>query len=654
MRRVQFGSLILAVAACFGAPIAALAQSHSDARDIARAETAVSRNSYPGVTFPLREQLIEDILPVASRDPAEPTRVAVTLPDVGRVTLELTPVSVRAPGYTLKVQKDGGTFESVDPGPESTYTGRVLDHPGSKVAASILRLDLYAMIRLESGTTYWIQPLWDFVKMGQDESRPSPCPALHVVYRGSDTLCSGGCTQDADDSQLIRHPDGTQLITSQGEVTDMNGSGVSDVAFVSTDMDDDLPTPHGGCGTDEVPCIAELAIDVDFEYFQAYGATNFNVQDRISAVVNVVNHQFQRDVHLTHRLQAIVIRTAEPDPYTAAGATDLLNQVKAEWIANGGGIPRDMVQLFTGRDLTGSDTGAAFDAAVCDNDFHYSLVQSDFSPLFACVTDNTAHFLGHLWGATHCNCPNSTMNATLSCANTFGGAGSTTLADISNFLESANCLSSDVIAPPNDRCDHATVVTESGIYAESNFAASNDGAAVMCGTPGAGVRDIYWTFTPAASGPVTVSTCGTVFDTILSVHTGCPATPTNMVMCNDDCFFAPGAPCPFTIQSCFTFNAIGGTPYYARAAGFAAANVGQIIFNITLPAAPLCAGDLDCDNDRDVADISHFIQALIDPTGYTATHPGCDITRANLNADAAINGRDIAAFTALLVGGPCP
>lgn len=575
--------------------------------------------SYHPIDLPLRERVLEDILAIPSDDPAVPTRVDVTLPDLGLVTLELTPVSIRTADYRLLVQQPDGSLEPVEPGSESTYTGRVLEHPGSVVAASIERVNLFAMIRFESGAEYWIQPLWSAAQAMK--LNYFPCPSIHLVYRGADTICTGVCSQ----------PDVDPPAGNPG----------------------DNPTPHGGCGTDELPCIAELAIDVDFEYFQARGSSNFNVQDRVSAIINVVNHQFQRDVHLTHRLQAIVIRSAEPDPYTAAGATDLLNQVKTEWVANGGTIPRDLVQLFTGRDLTGSDTGAAFDAAVCNDEFHYSLVQSDFSPLFSCVTDNSAHFLGHLWGATHCACPASTMNPTLSCANTFGGTGSTSIAEIANFLESATCLSSEGFAPTNDRCDHATVVTTSGTYVGTNVGASNDGGTFACGTPGAGVRDIYWTFTPAASGPVSVSTCGTTFDTILSVHSGCPATPANVVNCNDDCFFGVGAPCPFTIQSCFTFNATANTTYYARAAGFTALNIGSINFNITLPAAPLCAGDLDCDDDRDPADIPHFVQALIDPAGFTASH-ACSIERANLNGDGTTDGRDVAAFAALLISGSCP
>lgn len=618
MNRVRFGCLLVVMLGIAGSRLAGQQQPFTE--DAILGPPPLDITKYTNDAIPLREYRIERLafLPSSAYFSHGP-QIDLILPDVGPVTLNITPVSVRAPGYSLMIQRPDGTFESVDPGPESTYTGHVVDFPGSTVAASVSETELMAMIRLESGATYWVEPLRNVVTAKELGAIGYPWP--HIIYRGSDTLCAGGCSQPHVDP-----PSGNQ---------------------------GDNPAPHGGCGTDALPCIAELAIDVDFEYFQARGSSNFAVQDRISAIINVVNHQFQRDVHLTHRLQAIVIRSTEPDPYTAAGAADLLNQVKAEWMANGGAIPRDLVQLFTGRDLTGSDTGAAFDAAVCDDEFHYSVVQSDFSPLFACVTDNSAHFLGHLWGATHCACPASTMNATLSCANTFGGAGSTSISEITNFLESATCLSSEGFAPPNDRCDHATLVTTSGTYIGTNVGASNDGGTFACGTPGAGVRDVYWTFTPDASGPVSVSTCGTSFDTIMSVHSGCPATPANAVNCNDDCLFGVGAPCPFTIQSCFTFNGVAGQTYYARASGFVAANVGQITFNITLPVAPACAGDLDCDDDRDAADIPHFVQALIDPAGYTAGH-ACSIDRANLNGDGNTDGRDIAAFAALLIGGACP
>jgi hypothetical protein len=67
-----------------------------------------------------------------------------------------------------------------------------------------------------------------------------------------------------------------------------------------------------------------------------------------------------------------------------------------------------------------------------------------------------------------------------------------------------------------------------------------------------------------------------------------------------------------------------------------------------------CAGDLDCDNDRDLTDVTAFVLALIDPSAYTAAHPGCDINRADLSGDLIINGRDIAPFVLTMTSGACP
>ena len=71
-----------------------------------------------------------------------------------------------------------------------------------------------------------------------------------------------------------------------------------------------------------------------------------------------------------------------------------------------------------------------------------------------------------------------------------------------------------------------------------------------------------------------------------------------------------------------------------------------------LPAIP---GDLDCSNVVDTADIAPFVLALIDPAGYQAQFPGCDIHNADLNADGDEDGRDISLFVAALLnaaGGP--
>ena len=45
-----------------------------------------------------------------------------------------------------------------------------------------------------------------------------------------------------------------------------------------------------------------------------------------------------------------------------------------------------------------------------------------------------------------------------------------------------------------------------------------------------------------------------------------------------------------------------------------------------------------------------FVLALIDPAGYAAAYPGCDINRADCNGDSNIDGLDIDPFVELLTG----
>ena len=70
----------------------------------------------------------------------------------------------------------------------------------------------------------------------------------------------------------------------------------------------------------------------------------------------------------------------------------------------------------------------------------YCLAQSEFSSSFSCVTDLTAHELGHLWVAFHCACPASTMNAGITCANTFSARA---ILSILRYRDTRDCLAED-------------------------------------------------------------------------------------------------------------------------------------------------------------------------------------------------------------------
>ncbi|MFN0137350.1 MAG: M12 family metallo-peptidase, partial [Phycisphaerae bacterium] len=293
----------------------------------------------------------------------------VALPGKKTVRLNLRPISIRDAGYVLREQLADGSWRSVDAGPESTYTGTIAGEPGGYVAASWTVDGLLACVVFSDGQKQWIQPLSDYV--------PGADAELHVAYRGDDTLCEGFCGNiDLPDS----HPPA-------------DGYG-----------------PRGTCGG--AVCVAQLACDADFEYFTARGSSSQATQDRIFAIINVMNHQYVREVQIAHVITTVLVRTAEPDPYSSNVSDTLMCQFITEWTDNQTGVTRDLAKLFTGRDISGSTVGQASNfGQICDNagfctagldNGAYCYSQSDFSATFACQTDVAAHQIGHLWGAHDC------------------------------------------------------------------------------------------------------------------------------------------------------------------------------------------------------------------------------------------------------------
>ena len=61
-------------------------------------------------------------------------------------------------------------------------------------------------------------------------------------------------------------------------------------------------------------------------------------------------------------------------------------------------------------------------------------------------------------------------------------------------------------------------------------------------------------------------------------------------------------------------------------------------------------GDLNCDGALDLGDVAPLALALVDPVGYAAVYPACNLDRADLNAGGAADGQDIQAFVNALLG----
>ncbi len=325
-------------------------------------------------------------------------------------TLELKPHSVRAESYQVLMEfRHGESFE-YDPLPERTVRGYLEGLPESLVAGSVLDDGLHVVIILDEENTYWIEPLGDRVA-GAAEGE-------HVVYHASDVIASGGkCGNDAADMQ------------DQADA----------------DEDTRQAAGHGECGE------AELGCDADEEYLNAHGGSVAGVVNRIELVINTVNVQYENQVGITHLITAILIHTNPPGtlpdsgtegentyPYTSTAHTTLLNQLISHWNSFHNDIPRDLVHLFTGKNLNGDVIGVANCIGCVCTSGAFCLSQSDCCGSNACSTDLTAHELGHVWNGQHCDPCNTTMRSFIGCFNNFG---SFNINRLTNHRNSSHCLS---------------------------------------------------------------------------------------------------------------------------------------------------------------------------------------------------------------------
>jgi hypothetical protein len=134
--------------------------------------------------------------------------------------------------------------------------------------------------------------------------------------------------------------------------------------------------------------------------------------------------------------------------------------------------------------------------------------------------------------------------------------------------------------PPNDNFAAATAIAALPFTATQ----PSDGATIEptepvipCAIPPSQLNSVWFSYTPAAAGWVTVDTGYSFIDTVLSVWTGKLGALSN-VACSDDHY-------AYTVQSHLTFNAAAGTTYYIMVAG-ASNETGEITLDVTVGTPP--------------------------------------------------------------------
>ena len=303
-------------------------------------------------------------------------------------TMRLRPHSVRSPKFELTVQRGDGSYENVEPGAIRTYRGTLDGNEDSVVAASVLEDGLHAMIIDQRGERHWLEPLFGRVAgAGKDH---------YVVYRDDDVIAPNAAC---------------------GVTTSVQGEDVLQPALGRPVLSLSVREPGALFESPGGVLFAELAIDMDFEFFEIFGDV-LDTQTFVESVINTINVQYERDVGITHSIVKTIIRTTADDPYTSLDPSRTLDQFRDEWDRFHRSVQRDVAHMFVGRNLRNAN-GIAFITGICDGLQGYSVAETFACNSFACKTDLSAHELGHNWGGFHCSCPGWTMNFAAVGANQF-------------------------------------------------------------------------------------------------------------------------------------------------------------------------------------------------------------------------------------------
>jgi len=390
-QRTDLQSLLLICALCFELLARGVASASGPSPDVSAAAAAfVPATAVIAATA--ASPVARDTLATAFREVSEqslavpagnPDRFFVQLTlDGHQRTLELQRHSIRARSFTLLVLDDAtsGVPREVDPPAVRTYRGRVAGVADSSVAASLVDGRLSATIHLDEAT-FVVEPI---EKLAPDRA----AEATHIVYRGADVIpAPGECGSDSLDAVEVEPP------AAEGGIA---GASMS---------------------------LAEIVIDVDYEFFQVNGSSVPQTVADVELVMNSVDEVFRRDVNIGYIITTLLIRTSAAESYTEQEIYARLCKFREVWNQPPLKlIRRDIAHHLAGAVLSGGPIGIAWRPGVCNptgtpststcvagatnGSLGYGISETFYqgptTALFRRV-GLTAHELGHNWNAVHCN-----------------------------------------------------------------------------------------------------------------------------------------------------------------------------------------------------------------------------------------------------------
>ncbi|MHC5211071.1 MAG: M12 family metallo-peptidase [Planctomycetota bacterium] len=274
------------------------------------------------------------------------------------VTLRLRPHAVRSPHFQLLVAGADGLPQPVPAPASAVVRGSVEEWPGSIVTGTLRAGRLRALVqpaaRGAALDTYAIEPL--------------SASGEHLVYRASD-------------------------LTAEGRfcgVEDVVSAQAADVGVIPGDLD---VVPAMTC---------DVAVDADVQFYQDMGSSVDAVIDHVENVMAGCSVLYEDFFGVDLAVVAIIVRTAEPDPYFGNDGSTTLDQLGEHWATFQTEYDPDVVQLFTGKNYAGIvGLGSMF--GVCHETNNVSLVEPLYYSSLVLQVRVSAHEFGHNFGANHCS-----------------------------------------------------------------------------------------------------------------------------------------------------------------------------------------------------------------------------------------------------------
>ncbi len=296
--------------------------------------------------------------------------------------LALSPNDIRSADYKAYAQTEFGK-ELLPKRPNMTYRG-YLDTTGGGKAGFTIHGALFTGTIRDGRDLYYIEPLDFLMRNGVRH--------LVVVYKTSDVVHVPGLMCGADEVSERRSEIG---IDHDHEHHDHDHD--------HHDGDHDDHDEYEGNARVGQCYEVELAIASDWLMYQAYGQSTALVEDHNVTVMNNVatnwDDEFADEIVFTIVTQ-FYSTCSSCDPWTAnTGAGTLLGSFRSWGNGGGFGVPFDLGQLWTDRNLAGSTIGIAYLNGVCNsNQYH---VLQDFSNSQNLLRVLTAHEIGHNFSSQH-------------------------------------------------------------------------------------------------------------------------------------------------------------------------------------------------------------------------------------------------------------